>query len=87
MLGARRAAAAAALRLARSGRQCFGGARQWAGAPTGEALAATAAKASGLQCLRSFAAAAEPAPAPAASVGTGTVKTVSARCFAGCGMA
>ena len=81
MLG-RRAALAAALRLARSGRQCFGGATQWAAAPTGEALAATAAKASGLQCLRSFAAAAEPAPAPAASVGTGTVKTVSAGCYA-----
>ena len=86
MLGARRAAAAAALRLARSGRQCFSGATQWAGAPAGEALAANAARAGSLQCLRSFAAAAEPAPAPAADVGTGTVKTVSAGCFADCGM-
>ncbi|KAK9826778.1 hypothetical protein WJX81_008151 [Elliptochloris bilobata] len=73
MLGARRAAAAAALRLARSGRQCFSAAT-WAVAPAGEVLGATAAKAGSLQCLRSFAAAAEPAPAPAVNVGT--VKTV-----------
>lgn len=72
---ARRAAAAAALRLVRSGQQCFSAA-SWTVAPAGEALGASAAKASSLQCLRSFAAAAEPAPAPAVGRDVGTVKTV-----------
>ena len=88
---ARRAAAAAALRLVRSGQQCFSAA-SWTVAPAGEALGASAAKASSLQCLRSFAAAAEPAPAPAVGRDVGTVKTVrfvgawpEVSCFSGLG--
>lgn len=72
MLGARRAALAAAARLARQARCNSAVSRSVY--PTQEAPAVFSAKQNELQFARSFAAAAEPAPVP--SAGKGTVKTV-----------
>ncbi|CAL8468209.1 g7748 [Coccomyxa elongata] len=72
MLGARRAALAAAARLARQARCISAVSRSVY--PSQEAPAVFCAKQNELQFTRSFAAAAEPAPVP--SVGKGYVKTV-----------
>ncbi|BDA43808.1 ATP synthase subunit beta, mitochondrial [Coccomyxa sp. Obi] len=72
MLGARRAALAAAARLARQARCISAVSRSVY--PSQEAPAVFSAKQNELQFTRSFAAAAEPAPVP--SVGKGYVKTV-----------
>ncbi len=73
MLGARRAALAAAARLARQAR-CFSVVSRSV-YPSQEGPAVFCSKQNELQFSRSFAAAAEPAPVPA--VGKGYVKTVS----------